>query len=73
LTLQLTFTILSSKAFINKNKEIIMKKLTFLAIGLSLLTVGVFAAPQHNTTTKDSFHPSKFSNVPNGGTVRETK
>ncbi len=50
-----------------------MKKLTFLAIGLSLLTVGVFAAPQHNTTTKDSFHPSKFSNVPNGGTVRETK
>lgn len=48
-----------------------MKKLTFLAIGLSLLTVGLFAAPQADTTNKGDFHPSKFTHVPNGGTVQE--
>jgi len=47
-----------------------MKKLTLLAIGLSLLTVGVFAAP---TTSKGNFHPDKFTSVPNGGTVQEQK
>jgi hypothetical protein len=45
-----------------------MKKLTFLAIGLSLLTVSIFAT---QTTSKGNFHPEQFSNVPNGGTVQE--
>jgi hypothetical protein len=47
-----------------------MKKLLLLVIGLSLFTVGVFAAPQ-TTTSKGNFHPEKFTNVPNGGTVQE--